>query len=66
MSSMSFLSSVLGTESDGSPSALTPDVLFINDLVDILRCSRSTIERLRRVEHDLGALREELVGEVDS
>ena len=30
------------------PSALTPDVLFIDDVARILRTSRSTIERRRR------------------
>jgi predicted DNA-binding transcriptional regulator AlpA len=31
------------------PSALTPDVLFIQDVARVLRTSRSTIERRRRM-----------------
>ena len=37
-----------GVSATGQPSALTPDVLFIEDLVSVLRTSRSTIERRRR------------------
>ena len=32
----------------GQPSSLTPDVLFIDDVAQVLRTSRSTIERRRR------------------
>jgi predicted DNA-binding transcriptional regulator AlpA len=31
-----------------TPTALTPDVLFIEDVAKVLRVSRSTIERRRR------------------
>ncbi len=37
-----------GVSATGQPSTLTPDVLFIEDLVSVLRTSRSTIERGRR------------------
>jgi predicted DNA-binding transcriptional regulator AlpA len=33
---------------DPMPTALTPDVLFIEDVAKVLRVSRSTIERRRR------------------
>jgi hypothetical protein len=39
---------VNGETTIDQPSALTPDVLFIEDVARVLRTSRSTIERRRR------------------